>query len=54
VLFLAIAVGALIFVVGELWSVLRRTGLTPLVTTMLTCGFLIAFGTELFLDLNGG
>ena len=30
VFFLAIAVGALVFVIGELWSVLRRTGLTAL------------------------
>ncbi len=54
VLFLAIAIGALVFVIGELWSVLRRTGLSALVTTMMTVGFLVAFGTELFLDVNGG
>jgi ZIP family zinc transporter len=54
VFFLAIAVGALAFVIGELWSVLRRTGLSPLVTTTMTAGFLIAFATELFLDVNGG
>jgi ZIP family zinc transporter len=54
VLFLATAVGALVFVIGELWSVLKRTGLTALVTTMMTLGFLIAFGTELFVGVNGG
>ncbi|MGC1379400.1 MAG: multicopper oxidase domain-containing protein [Candidatus Baltobacteraceae bacterium] len=54
VLFLSIAVGALIFVIGELWSVLRRTGLTAVVTATMCVGFLIALATELFLDINGG
>ncbi len=54
VLFLSIAVGALIFVIGELWSVLRRTGLTAVVTATMCAGFLIAMATELFLDVNGG
>lgn len=55
VLFLAIAVGALVFVIGELWSVLRRTaGITPFVTSMLACGFVVALATEVILDLNGG
>jgi zinc transporter ZupT len=54
VLFLAIAVGALVFVVGELWAVLKRLGLTVTATAMLVAGFVVAFGTELFLDLNGG
>ena len=54
VLFLAIAVGALVFVIGELWSVLRRTGLTAYVTATMCAGFLIALATELFLDMNGG
>lgn len=54
VLFLAIAIGALVYVIGEMWSVLRRTGLTAAVTTVMTAGFLLAFATEIFLDLNGG
>jgi ZIP family zinc transporter len=54
VLFLAIAVGALVFVIGELWSVLRRTGLTASVTATMCAGFLIALASELFLDMNGG
>lgn len=54
VFFLAIAVGALVFVIGELWSVLRRTGLTGFVTATMCMGFLIALATELFLDINGG
>ncbi len=55
VLFLATAIGALVFVIGELWSVLRRgAGITVLVTSMLACGFVIALATELVLDVNGG
>jgi zinc transporter, ZIP family len=54
VFFLAIAVGALVFVIGELWSVLRRTGLTGFVTATMCAGFLLALATELFLDMNGG
>jgi hypothetical protein len=54
VLFLAIAIGALVFVIGELWSVLRRTGLNAFVTTTMCAGFLLAMATELFLDMNGG
>lgn len=54
VLFLATAIGALVFVIGELWSVLRRGGINALVTSALACGFVIALATELFLDINGG
>jgi len=54
VLFLATAVGALVFVIGELWAMLRRTGLTALVTATMTAGFLLAFATELLIDVNGG
>jgi len=54
VFFLAIAVGALVFVIGELWTVLKRTGLTAAATTMITFGFLIALATELFLNAQGG
>jgi zinc transporter, ZIP family len=54
VFFLAIAIGALVFVIGEMWTVLRRTGLTAFVTATMCVGFLVAFATELFLDVNGG
>lgn len=54
VLFLAIAVGALVFVIGELWSVLKRTGLTVAVTAMMSVGFVIALATEVMVSLNGG
>ncbi|MBV8372973.1 MAG: zinc permease, partial [Candidatus Eremiobacteraeota bacterium] len=54
VFFLATAVGALVFVIGELWAMLRRTGLTALVTTTVTLGFLVAFATEMLIDVSGG
>lgn len=54
VFFLATAIGALVFVIGELWAMLRKNGLTALVTAAMTGGFLIAFATELFIDVNGG
>jgi ZIP family zinc transporter len=52
--FLMTAVGALVFVVGELWSVLKRSGLTVTSTSMLAAGFVIALGTEIVADLGGG
>jgi zinc transporter ZupT len=52
--FLTTAVGALIFVVGEMWGVLKRSGLTVVATSMLAAGFVIALATEVYLDLNGG
>ena len=54
VLFLSIAIGALIFVIGELWSILRKGGLTPLITAAVTAGFVVAMATELFLEYNSG
>ena len=54
VFFLTIAAGALIFVIGELWGVLRKSGITKTVTTALACGFIIALATEMIVDLSGG
>lgn len=51
--FLMTAVGALVFVVGELWNVLRRSGLTVMSTSMLAVGFVIALGTEVIAELGG-
>jgi ZIP family zinc transporter len=53
VFFLTIAVGALVYVIGELWSLLKQVGLTFAVTSMVSLGFLIAWATELFLDAQG-
>jgi ZIP family zinc transporter len=54
VFFLATAIGALVFVIGELWSVLKKTGVTISATSMVTAGFAVAFVTELIVSLNGG
>ena len=54
VLFLSTAIGALVFVIGELWSVLKKTGVTVVATSMVTAGFAVAFITEMIVDLNGG
>jgi ZIP family zinc transporter len=54
IFFLSIAVGALVYVIGELWALLKRTGINALMTTALSFGFLLAFGTELWISLNGG
>jgi ZIP family zinc transporter len=51
--FLMTAVGALVFVVGELWNVLRRSGLTVMSTSMLAVGFMVALGTEVIAELGG-
>ena len=54
VFFLSTAIGALVFVIGELWSVLKKTGVTIAATSFVTAGFALAFVTELIVDLNGG
>src|SRR5260370_11435057 len=50
--FLTTAVGALIFLVGQLWGVLKRSGLTILSTSTLAGGLIIALRTEVFLQLH--
>jgi ZIP family zinc transporter len=51
--FLAIAAGALVFVIGELWSMLKRLGGTSvLATAMVALGFCIALGSEILIGLN--
>jgi hypothetical protein len=40
-------------VVGELWSVLRRSGLTVMSTSMLATGFVLALGTEVIAEIAG-
>ncbi len=53
VLFLALAAGALIYIVGEMFSVGRRLGAQIWMASGITAGFLIAFGTDLILTLAG-
>jgi zinc transporter, ZIP family len=52
-LFLMAAVGALVFVVGELWGVLKRSGLTFTSTSMLAAGFVLALATEVVAEITG-
>jgi ZIP family zinc transporter len=55
VFFLSIAAGALIYVIGELWSILRKSGgVSVLATGAVSFGFLLAFTTEVVVGLNGG
>jgi ZIP family zinc transporter len=54
VLFLSTAVGALVFVIGELWSVLKKTGVTFATSSMVPAGFALGLITEMIVDLNGG
>ncbi len=51
--FLAIAAGALVFVIGELWALLKRLGgTTAFATAMVSLGFIIALATEIVVGLN--
>jgi ZIP family zinc transporter len=53
VLFLALAAGAILYVVGELFHVARHEGLKHIAMLGLLSGFLLAFGTELILQVAG-
>lgn len=54
VLFLSVAAGAILYVIGELFHVARRPGLKNIAMWGLMCGFLLAYGTELVLEMAGG
>ncbi|MSP14670.1 MAG: zinc permease [Chloroflexi bacterium] len=53
ILFLALAAGAILYVIGELFHVARRPGLKHVAMAGLLAGFLLAYGTELILELAG-
>jgi ZIP family zinc transporter len=53
VLFLALAAGAILYVVGELFHVARNHGLKHIAMLGMLAGFLVAFGTELVLEIAG-
>lgn len=53
VLFLALAAGALMYVINEMFGICRRLNSPPALATGLLVGFLLAFGTELVLALAG-
>jgi ZIP family zinc transporter len=54
VLFLALAAGAIIYVVGELQHVGRRLGAREVATVGLLVGFLVAYATDKLLFVLGG
>ena len=54
VLFLSLAAGAILYVIGELYHVGRRPGLKHVAMWGLMAGFLLAYGTELVLEMAGG
>ncbi|HEY3290165.1 MAG TPA: zinc permease, partial [Anaerolineae bacterium] len=54
VLFLALAAGALVYVLGEQLHASRYTGMRLVAGWGLLIGFIFAFGTELILSLAGG
>ena len=53
ILFLAVAAGAILYVIGELYHVARRAELKTPATLGLLVGFLVANGTELVLEMSG-
>src|SRR3954452_11224209 len=52
--FFALAAGAILFVVGELWNVAAKRASRNLVLTGIAVGFLLGIGTDLILSLAGG
>ena len=54
ILFLSFAAGAILFVIGELYNTARRLGARQVAMWGLLAGFLLAYGTELVLELAGG
>jgi ZIP family zinc transporter len=53
ILFLALAAGAILYVIGELFHSARRPGLKQIAMWGLLVGFLLAYGTELVLEMAG-
>jgi zinc transporter, ZIP family len=53
VLFLAVATGAILYVIGELYNVARRHGAKHAAMWGLLVGFMLAYGTELVLEMSG-
>ncbi|MDX6539571.1 MAG: zinc transporter, family [Gaiellales bacterium] len=53
-LFYALAGGAILYVIGEIWSAMRRHGHRELGLWMLVAGFLLGFITDLVVVYGGG
>jgi zinc transporter, ZIP family len=52
--FFALAAGAILFVVGELWNAAAKRASRNLVLTGIATGFLLGIGTDLILSFAGG
>src|SRR3954451_6696331 len=52
--FFALAAGAILFVIGELWNSAAKRAARNLVLTGIVVGFLLGIGTDLILDIAGG
>jgi ZIP family zinc transporter len=52
-LFYALAAGALIYVIGEIWTAMRRHGHRELALALLACGFLAGVLTDLIVSYGG-
>src|SRR3954452_8476220 len=52
--FFALAGGAILFVVGELWNAAAKRASRNLVLLGIVVGFLLGIGTDLILDIAGG
>ena len=53
-MFYAVAGGAILYVIGEVWNGMRRYGHRELGLLMLTCGFLVGVITDLIVTYGGG
>lgn len=53
ILFLALAAGAILYVIGELYHAARRANVKYVAMAGLLIGFLLAYGTELVLETAG-
>jgi zinc transporter, ZIP family len=52
--FYALAGGAILYVIGEVWTAMRRIGHRELGLAMLAAGFLLGFATDLVVAYGGG
>ena len=52
--FLALAAGAILYCVLEIWGGAKRHLTPTLATTFVSVGFFVAFGSELIIDLARG
>jgi zinc transporter, ZIP family len=52
--FYAVAGGAILYVIGEVWNAMRRYGHRELGLMMLSAGFLVGVVTDLIVTLGGG